>query len=124
MNNLLVQIAISNDRIGVLNSNGEINCKEGSIGSGWVNVTQNKGGNLPKMKKIAMSGKRILALTETGQVYGTSPDNFPTWNGVWTGLLTDNTIDIAVTADRILVLKTDGQVWAKEGGWGEGWTIL
>ena len=124
LTNDVKQISISGNRIGVLKSNGEVHVKEGGLGTDWTNVTQNKGGNLPKMKKIALYGKRILALTESGEVFGTSPDNFATWNGIWTSVLADKVIDIAVTDNRILILQNNGQVFVKEGDWGAGWTNI
>lgn len=133
-------IAVSDNRVLVLKKggqeDGQVFVKEGDWGtSGWVNITNNQGVSFPKMKKIAMSAKRVIALTEQGQLYGTSPDNFgPTWNGIWTGLLIDNILadNIAVTDDRILVATNVyneastmvGDTFVKEGGWGAAWTKI
>lgn len=121
------EIALAENRIFALKSDGQIWVKEGGWGAGWYIITQvPKGGNLPKMKAITAQGKRIVGITIDGEVYGTSPDHFDpnSWNGVWSGLLTNHAVDIAVTANQLLVVQEDGSLMLKQGGWGAGWVQL
>lgn len=123
--NNVKQAVISGNRYVALNADASIFVKEGVNGS-WINITQTSAGNLPAMKSVAVCGNRVVGLTISGQVYGTSPASFePTsWNGVWTPLLTDQTTQIALAENRIFALKTNGEVWLKEGDWNAGWTAL
>jgi hypothetical protein len=106
-------VALSGDRIGVLNTSTFAQAKDGGLSAPWFN--QRSG-----VKELVLSGERVGVLTTDGTAFVRDGAlNATTWVNVHAGVK-----QLVLAGDRIGVLTTGGIAYVKDGGLSAPWTTV
>lgn len=118
---LLPLRAHAEERIGVKFNNGNLHVKPGPVSAPWQQLTSGV-----SIGDFDLVGDYISLINTGGGNPNTMMLKQPSWNSPWDYVHLNTAAKVSMTKTsngqyRIVVLKTDGSVYMKDGAWNSDW---